>query len=58
MKELIEDYKRRLASVKEMLDNFKILAVITNQKEERLKIKAGEYRTIIADLKDLAHLNL
>lgn len=52
MKTLIEDYERRLKSVEDMLNNFKSSGSINDiRKDERLKTKASEYRTIIAELK-------
>jgi hypothetical protein len=51
MKELIEDYKRRLAGITILIDGFKSNGSEHDiRKEERLKTKASEYRTIIAEL--------
>lgn len=52
MKQLIEDYKRRLKTVNEMLESEKDSNGSINdvKKFERLHTKAGEYRTIIAEL--------
>jgi len=51
MKQLIEDYKRRLASAQEMLDNTKDTGSIDNVKKiQRLKTFTGEYRAVITDL--------
>ena len=52
MKVLIEDYKRRLMGVEEMLVAFKSNGSINDtKKEERLITRASEYRTFIAELK-------
>jgi hypothetical protein len=52
MKTLIEDYERRLKSVEDMLNNFKSSGSINDiRKDERLKTKASEYRTLIAELR-------
>lgn len=52
MKTLIEDYERRLKSVEDILHNFKSSGSVNDiRKDERLKTKASEYRTIIAELK-------
>lgn len=52
MKELIEDYKRRLATVNEMLEQFNHGNGSINdaKKEARLNTKASEYRTFIAEM--------
>ena len=51
MKQLIEDYKRRLKSVTKMLAEFKSTGSINDiQKDARLNAKASEFRTIIAEL--------
>ncbi len=52
MKQLIEDYKRRLATVKELITNSIFSGSISdNEKYTRLHTKASEYRTFISDLK-------
>jgi len=49
--ELINDYKRRLETVNKMISEFKSNgSIIDTLKDERLKTKASEYRTIIAEL--------
>lgn len=51
MKDLIEDYKRRLATITEVIDGFKSNGSINDiSKDARLKTKQSEYRTIIAEL--------
>ena len=51
MKELIEDYKRRLAGITILIDGFKSNGSEHDiRKEERLKTKASEYRTVIAEM--------
>lgn len=51
MKQLLEDYKRRLKTVTDMQDKFKSNGSISDErKSERLTTKASEYRTFIADL--------
>lgn len=51
MEQLIEDYKRRLQNVTDMLSKFKSNGSINDEKkDERLKTKAAEYRTFIAEL--------
>lgn len=51
MKELIEDYKRRLATIKVMIDEFNSNGSTRDiRKEERFNTKASEYRSIIAEL--------
>jgi transposase len=51
MKQLIEDYKRRLATIEGMIENFKSNgSEHDNRKDERFKTKASEFRTIIAEL--------
>lgn len=51
MEQLIEDYKRKLATVNEMLENKKSNGSISdNEKFIRLKTKAANYRTFIAEL--------
>lgn len=47
MKELLEDYRRRLKTVNEMIANTKADDSITL---ERLNTKAGDYRTFIVEL--------
>lgn len=54
MKQLIEDYQRRLKTVNEILESFKISCSVNDlKKEERLKAKAYEYRTFIAEMERL-----
>jgi hypothetical protein len=49
--ELINDYKRRLDTVNKMISEFRSNGSINDtRKDERLKTKASEYRTIIAEL--------
>ena len=51
MKQLIEDYQRRLDTVSQMIENFKSNGSINDiRKDERLKTKAAQFRTIIAEL--------
>jgi hypothetical protein len=51
MKELIEDYKRRLKTIEETIADFKSTGSISDvQKGARLNAKASEYRTFIAEL--------
>ena len=51
MKQLIEDYQRRLDTVVKMQEAFKSNGSINDtKKEERLTTKASEYRTFIAEL--------
>ena len=51
IKTLIEDYKRRLNTVNEALENDQDSGSINDTKKfKRLRTKAGEYRTIIAEL--------
>ena len=51
MKQLIEDYKRRLDTINQMIENFKSNGSINDiRKDERLKTKAAEFRTFIAEL--------
>jgi hypothetical protein len=52
MKQLIEDYKRRLKTVNEMLESEKDSNGSINdvKRFERLHTKASEFRTIIAEL--------
>lgn len=51
MKQLIEDYQRRLKTVTDMLSKFKSNGSINDEKKkERLNTKAAEYRTFIAEL--------
>ena len=55
MKQLIEDYKRRLKTVEEMLSNFNNCGSMNDiRKDERLKTKAAEYRTFIAEMERAA----
>ena len=52
MKELIEDYKRRLATIEGMIAIFKSNGSENdNRKSERFNTKASEYRTFILELK-------
>jgi hypothetical protein len=54
MKELIEDYKRRLASITEMIELEEKSGENANiQTLERLKTKRGCYNTIITELERL-----
>jgi hypothetical protein len=54
MKQLIEDYQRRLDTANELLKEFKSNGSINDiKKEERLTTKASEYRTIIVELERL-----
>ncbi len=51
MKQLIEDYQRRLDTINQMIENFKSNGSTNDiRKDERLKTKASEYRTFIAEL--------
>lgn len=53
MKTLIEDYKRRLITTTEMIDEIsrkKNLNHIDLERLERLQVKQNEYRTFIAEL--------
>jgi hypothetical protein len=51
MKELIEDYKRRLGTAETMLKEFKSNGSEHDiRKQERLTTKASEYRTVIAEM--------
>ncbi len=51
MKTLIEDYERRLKTVEDMIHNFKSSWSIDDiRKDERLKTKAAEFRTFIAEM--------
>lgn len=55
VKELIEDYKRRLKTVDDMLLTEKNSGSINDEKKfERLRTKAGEYRSIITDLEKIS----
>lgn len=54
MKQLLEDYKRRLKTVTDMQSTFKSNGSISDErKSERLTTKASEYRTFIAELEKL-----
>jgi hypothetical protein len=45
MKQLIEDYKRRLDTINQMIENFKSNGSINDiRKDERLKTKAAEFQ--------------
>ncbi len=51
MKQLLEDYQRRLKTVTDMLDNFKSNGSHNDiRKHERLTTKASEYITFISEL--------
>jgi hypothetical protein len=51
MKQLIEDYKRRLGTVEGIQKTFKSNGSVNDtKKEERLTTKASEYHTFIAEL--------
>lgn len=51
MKQLIEDYKRRLETMNTMIKAFESNGSTSDiQKEERLKTKASAYRTFISEL--------
>jgi len=51
MKELLEDYKRRLTTIEGMIAEFKSNgSEHDNRKDERFKTKASEYRTFIVEL--------
>lgn len=51
MKQLIEDYKRRLKTVEEMSKAFESNGSVSDiQKKERLTTKASEYRTFISEM--------
>lgn len=51
MKQLIEDYKRRLDTINQMIENFKSNGSVNDiRKDERLKTKAAEFRTFIAEM--------
>jgi len=55
VKELIEDYRRRLKTVDDMLLTDKNSGSINDEKKfERLRTKAGEYRSIITDLENVS----
>ena len=51
METLLEDYKRRLKSVTELIEKTRSNGSIVHQRrEERLKTKAAEYRTFIVEI--------
>jgi hypothetical protein len=51
MEQLIEDYKRRLNTVNEMLnENFNSDSIESIRKHERLKTKASLFKTFITEL--------
>jgi hypothetical protein len=51
MKQLIQDYKRRLDTINQMIANFKSNGSVNDiRKDERLKTKAGEYMTFIVEM--------
>jgi hypothetical protein len=51
MKQLIEDYKRKLKNINEMIKGFKSTGSTNDlKKETRLTTKASEYRTFITEL--------
>jgi hypothetical protein len=53
MKQLIEDYQRRLGTTEKMIKEFKLKnsgSINDIKKGERLDTKASEYRSIIAEL--------
>jgi len=51
MKQLIEDYQGRLDTINQMIENFKSNGSINDiRKDERLKTKAAQFRTIITEL--------
>jgi hypothetical protein len=51
MKQLIEDYKRRLKNIDEVIKEFKSNGSVNDLKKEvRLNTKASEYRTFIVEL--------
>ena len=51
METLLEDYKRKLKSVKELIDKQHSNGSIVHQRrEERLNTKAAEYRAFIVDI--------
>ena len=52
MKILLEDYKRKLKNVEELIENNTNDGSIQDiKREERLKTKAAEYRAFIVDIK-------
>ena len=54
MKQLIEDYQRRLNTVNKILEIFESSGSVDDiKKEERLNTKASEYRTFIAEMERL-----
>ncbi len=58
MKQLIEDYKRRLDTINQMIENFKSNGSINDiRKDERLKTKAAEFRTFIAEMERESGIN-
>jgi hypothetical protein len=51
MEELLEDYKRRLITMNQMIDdNTFDGSVLDIRRSERLRTKASEYRTFISEL--------
>ena len=51
MKILLEDYQRKLKTVKELIaDNKNNGSIHDEKRAERLQTKAGEYRTFIVDI--------
>jgi hypothetical protein len=51
MKDLLDDYKRRLATIEGMIAEFKSNGSEHDiRKDERFKTKASEYRTMIVEL--------
>jgi hypothetical protein len=58
MKQLIEDYNRRLDSINQMIESFNSNGSINDiRKDERLKTKASEYRTFIAEMERELDIN-
>ena len=51
VKYLIEDYRRRLKTISDMIDqNTDHGSILDQKRKERLNTKAGEYRTVITEL--------
>ncbi len=50
MKQLLEDYQRRLKTINEMIDNKDSGSINDIQRTERFKTKAECYRTFITEL--------
>lgn len=51
MKTLLEDYKRKLKNINELIEkNTSNGSIVHQRREERLNTKAAEYRTFIVDI--------